>query len=236
VNAETSQAGPGLRVLVVEDNQELAENLFEFLEPRGFVLDHAGDGVTGLHLAVVNHYDVIVLDLTLPGIDGLTICERLRRDAHSAAPILILTARDQLDDKLKGFACGADDYLVKPFDLPELEARIRVLHARILRREHVLRVGDLSFDIGKLAVRRDGRPITLNRTGERLLRVLMQAYPNVVDRDTLTHAAWGDDPPDGNSLRSHIYALRKALDEDFDHKMIQTVHRYGYKLVAPGDH
>ena len=226
----------GLRILLIEDEPDLAANMLDYLELRGFVMDAAGDGVTGLHLAVVNDYDAIVLDLMLPGMDGLRVCEKLRREAGKNTPVLMLTARDTLADKLAGFATGADDYLVKPFDLPELEARLRALALRGgARRERLLQAGDLSFDTATLEVRRAGRLVPLSHMGRRILEILMREYPHAVPRERLERAVWGDEPPDSDSLRSHIYALRTAVDRPFSHSMIVTVHRYGYRLVAEED-
>jgi DNA-binding response OmpR family regulator len=228
---------PQPHVLLVEDQPDIAANLFEFLEARGFVMDLASDGVTGLHLAVVNNYDVIVLDIMLPGIDGLTLCQRLRNDARKSTPILMLTAKDTLADKLAGFSSGTDDYLVKPFDLPELEARLRALTLRgASQRRSVLTVGDLSFDTTTLDIRRDGRTIELNHTCRRILETLMREYPKVVWRERLERELWGDQPPDSDSLRSHIYALRLMVDRPFEYPMIVTVHRTGYRLVVRDEH
>ena len=223
------------RVLIVEDNDALAENLFEYLEPLGYVLDRAADGVTGLHLAVVNEYDLIVLDWMLPGMDGLEVCRRLRIDADKDTPVLMLTAKDSTPDKLAGFGAGADDYLVKPFDLSELAVRIRSLLGRASRRSKKMSVGDLEFHVGTLRATRSGQALGLSRAGERMLEVLMRRYPNVIKREELEQVLWGDDPPDTDALRSHVYALRNAIDKPFEHKMLETVHRFGYRLVAPGD-
>ena len=119
-----------MHVLIIEDNPDIAANLGDYLEDRGHTVDFAGDGVTGLHLAVVNNFDAIVLDLALPGMDGLEVCRKLRQEAGKDTPVLILTARDRLEDKLAGFDTGADDYLVKPFELQEVEARLKVLASR----------------------------------------------------------------------------------------------------------
>ncbi|WP_147695369.1 response regulator transcription factor, partial [Vogesella mureinivorans] len=116
-----------MRILVIEDNTDIAANLGDYLEDRGHIVDFAADGVTGLHLAVVNEFDAIVLDLNLPGMDGLEVCRKLRQDARRQTPVLMLTARDALEQKLAGFDVGADDYLVKPFALQEVEARLTVL-------------------------------------------------------------------------------------------------------------
>jgi len=144
-----------MRILVIEDNSDIAANLGDFLEERGHTVDFAADGVTGLHLAVVNDFDAIVLDLNLPGMDGLEVCRKLRQDARKQTPVLMLTARDALESKLDGFEAGADDYLVKPFALQEVDARLAVL----LRRgkgpqSRILNVADLEYNLDTLEVRR----------------------------------------------------------------------------------
>ena len=134
-----------MRILVIEDNPDIASNIGDYLSDRGNVIDFAGDGITGLHLAVVNDYECIVLDLMLPGMDGLDVCRKLRQEAKKSTPVLMLTARDTLEDKVTGLDAGADDYLVKPFEVKELEARVRALIRRDRRQvsQEVLRVGDL---------------------------------------------------------------------------------------------
>ena len=220
-----------MRILIIEDHADLAENVGDYLAQRGDAVDFAGDGVTGLHLAVTESYDAIVLDLMLPGIDGLQLAERLRRDAGDDVPILMLTARDTLDDKLAGFAAGADDYLVKPFALQELAARLGAIVRRGKARRRTLRVGDLKLDLGTRVARRQGRRLSLNPTGFRLLQVLMEASPDVVPRAELEAALWGDEPPDSEALRTHVYQLRQALDRPFDVSLLETVHSVGYRLA-----
>lgn len=148
-----------MRVLIIEDDPAIAANPYDFLEARGHAVDAAGDGVTGLHLAVTGRFDAIVLDVGLPGIDGMTLCRRLREDAHNDTPVLVLTARDTLQDKLEGFARGADDYLVKPFALKEVEARLTALHKRRAGRvtDRELTVGEIVFDPKSVTVRVSGR-------------------------------------------------------------------------------
>ena len=225
-----------LKVLIVEDNDDIAENIGDYLEAQGHVVDFALDGIGGLHLALTQDFDVIVLDIMLPGMDGLTFCRKLREDAEKNTPVLMLTARDTLSDKLEGFRAGADDYLVKPFALEELAARIGVLVRRTdLAIHDLLRVADLEVDIGKMKVQRAGRPIELNRACLKILTMLMQAYPKVVTRRELEHALWGDALPGSDALRSHIYALRRAVDKAFKRPLIETVHGIGYRLVEPDD-
>jgi DNA-binding response OmpR family regulator len=221
-----------MRILIVEDNPDIAANLGDFLEDHGHTVDFAGDGVTGLHLAVVNDFDAIVLDLALPGMDGLELCRKLRTDAGKDTPVLMLTARDRLQDKLAGFETGADDYLVKPFELQEVEARLNVLASRGRRRvRRELKVGDLVFNLDTLSVNRAGQEIYLNPIGLKLLQTLMEASPNVVSRNDLEMQVWGEEMPDSDSLRVHIHSLRSVIDKPFGSSMIQTRHGIGYRLV-----
>ncbi len=221
-----------MHVLIIEDNPDIAANLGDFLEDHGHTVDFAGDGVTGLHLAVVNDFDAIVLDLQLPGMDGLDVCRKLRGDANKDTPVLMLTARDRLEDKLAGFEIGADDYLVKPFALQEVEARLDVLSRRGRHKSsRVLQVGDLKFDQDTLTVYRGGLEIELNPIGLKLLRCLMESSPSVVTRAELEKEVWGEEMPDSDSLRVHIHSLRAQLDKPFGSKMIQTRHGIGYRLM-----
>jgi len=219
-------------VLLVEDNQDIAEMVYAFLERRGYELDYAADGVTGLHLAVTNSYDVIVLDLMLPGMDGIDVCRKLRDEAQRDTPILMLTARDTLGDKVAGLDAGADDYLVKPFETRELEARIRAL---IRRRRgqiapEILQVGDLSLDTGTLTVTRAGETLNLTPICMRILTVLMRASPRVVSRLAIEREVWGDVLPDSDTLRSHLYNLRKTIDKPYPKPLLHTVQSAGYRL------
>jgi len=223
-----------MRVLIIEDNPDIAANLGDYLEDHGHTVDFAGDGVTGLHLAVVNNFDCIVLDLALPGMDGLEVCRKLRTEADKDTPILMLTARDRLEDKLAGFDTGADDYLVKPFELQEVEARLKVLAGRGRRRSRrELSVGSLVYNLDTLSVRRGDQEIYLNPIGLKLLQCLMEASPNVVSRAELEMEVWGEEMPDSDSLRVHIHSLRSAIDRPFGSNMIQTRHGIGYRLVDP---
>jgi len=220
-------------VLLVEDHRDIAEMVYAYLEHRGYAMDYAGDGVTGLHLAVSNDYDAIILDLMLPGLDGIEVCRKLRREACRDTPLLMLTARDTLNDKLLGLDVGADDYLVKPFEIQELEARVRALIRR--RRGQVsrelLQVGDLELDTGTLRVRRGGRDLALTPIGLRILSVLMRASPRVVSRRELEREVWGDILPDSDTLRSHLYNLRKIVDKPFAKPLLHTVQSSGYRLA-----
>ena len=222
-----------MRVLVVEDNRNLVANLFEYFDARGYTLDAAPDGPTGLHLAVTVDFDAIVLDWMLPRMDGREVLSRMR-EAGRDTPVIMLTARDELPDKIAGFRAGADDYVTKPFHLPELEVRLEALvsRARGRGRNKVLQVGDLKLDMATLEATRGGRSLHLYPACRKLLEVLMQASPAAVTRERLEHALWGDDPPDGDMLRSHIYELRRSVDGPFPVKLIQTLPRVGYRIIA----
>jgi DNA-binding response OmpR family regulator len=221
-----------MRVLIIEDNPDIAANLGDYLEDHGHTVDFAGDGITGLHLAIVNDFDSIVLDLALPGMDGLEVCRKLRQEAGKDTPVLMLTARDRLEDKLAGFDTGADDYLVKPFELQEVEARLNVLASRGRRRSRrELKVGDLVYNVDTLNVLRAGSEVYLNPIGLKLLHCLMESSPNVVSRAELEMKVWGEEMPDSDSLRVHIHSLRSAIDKPFGSNMIQTRHGIGYRLI-----
>ena len=222
------------RVLLVEDHLDLAESVIDFLESMGCLVDYAANGKTGLHLASNEKFDVIVLDVMLPGIDGLALCKQLREQHGAQTPVIMMTARDELSDKLAGFESGADDYLVKPFDLPELFARINSLLRRNqgqVAKERLL-INDLSLDTGTHEVKRGDLILALSPAGFRILHELMKHSPNIVSRDELEHALWGDDPPASDTLRSQIYKLRKTVDKPFDTALIHTVQGMGYRVVA----
>ena len=224
---------PSGLILLVEDNRSLSEMVGEFLESKGFGVDYAGDGMDGYRLATENSYDVIVLDLMLPRMDGIEVCRKLRTEAKKSTPVLMLTARDTLTDKVSGLDAGADDYLVKPFEIRELEARLRSRVRRyrgaITRETHT--VGDLTIDLATLKVTRAGRALSLTPIGFRLLTVLARASPRVVSRRDLEREVWGEMPPDSDALRSHLYNLRKAIDRPFDRPLLHTVATAGYRLA-----
>ncbi len=221
------------RLLLVEDNRDILANLADYLELKGYTVDCAQDGLTGLHLAATQHFDLVVVDVMLPGIDGYTLCQRLREGERSEVPVIMLTARDTLDDRLTGFRAGADDYLTKPFALSELAARIEAVLKRSgggSRRR--LQVADLHYDLDTLQVSRAGKPLHLGPIALKLLAVLMRKSPGVVRREALEAALWGDAPPDSDSLRSHIHALRQQLDKPFPTPLLHTVHGVGFRLAA----
>ena len=222
-------------VLLVEDHRELAETVGTFLEAQNYIVDYAEDGLSAVHLATTEAYDAIVLDINLPGMDGLEVSRRLRKDARKPTPIIMLTARDQLTDKLAGFDAGADDYLVKPFELPELAVRIEAL----IRRERgtvsetSLRIADLELDTGREIAIRDGKRLKLSPRSFQILQILMRKAPDVVTRRELEQEIWGEEVPDSDSLRSHVYNLRRIVDKPFPVKLIETVASRGFRIVDP---
>jgi DNA-binding response OmpR family regulator len=219
--------------LVIEDNPDLVANLYDYLEPHGHVVDAAYDAVTGLRFAEEKPYDAVILDLMLPGMDGLEVCRRLRRGGHTV-PVLMLTARDTLDDKLEGFSHGADDYLVKPFALQELEARLLALvrRAQGTTAHEVLQVADLRMDPDSLLVERAGKTIVLPPIPLKILDLLMRQSPRVVPRREIERRIWGNDRPDSDALKAHMHNLRTAIDKPFDQPLLRTVHGIGYQLVS----
>lgn len=220
-----------LRILIIEDHADIAENISDCLTAEGFITDFAMDGIGGIHLAVTHTYDVIILDLMLPGMDGITLCRQLRKQTDAKIPVLMLTARDTLSDKLEGFDAGADDYLVKPFEMDELIARVKALGRRGQTGDSSLfEIEDLVVDQGSKTVRRAGKHIDLTPSCFKLLVCLLEHHPNIVARAELEHILWGDMPPGSDSLKSHIYLLRAKIDKPFTRPLIQTVRGFGYKI------
>lgn len=223
-----------MRILIIEDNAELAANIGDYLEAAGHAADFAAHGRHGLDLARAGEFDAIVLDLNLPGLDGVELCDALRRDG-SDIPVLMLTARDTLPERLEGFGAGADDYLVKPFSLAELLARLTALARRasggVGRRR--LALADLEYDPETLRARRGGRELRLQPVQRRLLELLLRNSARVVRRSELERVVWGESPPQGDALRAHIHLLRNAVDRGHEVKLLHTVPGVGYRLARP---
>lgn len=220
-----------IKLLIVEDHIELAENLYEYIGEQGYSLDFARDGLTALHLLATNQYDVIVLDLMLPGVNGFDICRRVRHDLQCSTPIIVMTALGMLTDKEKGFDAGADDYLVKPFELKELVLRINALHRRHASRSDGFSAGELHFDPGILEASYRGHKTILTGIPARLFELLIRAYPNFLSHESLQADIWGSDGENDNGvLRTHVYALRQTLQKAFAKDMIKTVYGRGYRL------
>ena len=224
-----------LSILLVEDHRQLAQTVVEFLEQEGATVDYAGNTSLARELVQEHHYDLMLLDVMLPGEDGYSFCQYLRKDLALDLPVIFMTARDQLEDKLEGFDRGGDDYIVKPFALPELAARVSALIRR-QRREvtaNTLQVADLELDPARQEVRRDGQLLKLSPTAFRILRILMRESPKVVSREQLEHELWGDLVPDSDALRSHLYNLRKAVDKPFEHALLETLPGVGFSIRPP---
>jgi DNA-binding response OmpR family regulator len=223
-----------MRLLLIEDHLDIAANISEYFEARGIHIEHEAEGVAGLQKALAEPFDAIVLDLMLPGLDGLALCRQLRQAGRTRVPVLMLTAKDLLEDKIEGFEAGADDYLVKPFSLIELDARLKALmrRANVPQAPRVVSVADLTFDLDTLEAQRGGEPVKLNPTTRRLLMLLIQNTHRVVTRAELERELWGDQPPQGDFLRAHMHALRDAIDKNFSLKLLHTIHGTGYRLTA----
>lgn len=220
-----------LHVLLIEDQLSIAKNIAEFMEQKGHVFDFSDKGKQGLEFALQSYYDLVILDLTLPTMDGLEVCRQIREKADRHIPILMLTARDSIDDKVAGFNAGADDYLTKPFALQELEVRCLALSSRHrLQTKDTVELGPLVLDRKRKTATRGGTPLELHAMGYRILTVLVEAYPQVVSRSELSQKLWGDEPTESDALRSHIYQLRSVLDKPFAFPMLKTVFGVGFTL------
>ena len=202
-----------LKLLLVEDDIDLATAVIDYFELEKIQCDHAANGLSGFNLIKSNDYDVVILDLNMPKMNGLEVCEKLRRQGIDV-PILMLTAKDTLDDKLKGFSKGADDYLVKPFAMEELIVRAQVLSRRRSGQVKKITVCGLELDTKQQRVTRNSVPLKLSPTNFKILETLILASPNPISRDKLIQSVWGDQQPDSNSLKVHMFNLRKAVENN----------------------
>lgn len=228
---------PAEPVLLVEDDLDLAGNLQDYLELHGWRVDYAPNGALALHRLLTGRHAAVILDLRLPGLGGLELCRRLRGEGGiSGLPVLMLTAADTLGDRLAGFEAGADDYLVKPFALPELLARLQALVRRaqphLAAASTVLRFADVELDPALRIVRRAGRMLTLTNMGFALLEILLKRAPAVVPRADIEHHLWGDQPPGSDALRTHLAALRAEVDQPPWRPLLHTHRGIGYQLLA----
>ena len=223
------------KILIIEDNPDIVANIYAFFEPKGFELDNAHNGLSGLALASSNRYDVILLDVMLPGMDGIKLCKTLREELHDKTPVLMLTARDTVLDKVAGFDSGADDYLVKPFSLVELEARIKALIRRNQDEhfQHTIEVGRLCLNTEQHSIKREDKLLKLTPTGFKTLHTLMSASPRVVSKTELEEKVWGQDVPSSDALRTHLHSVRAQVDKPFAKPMIITIAGVGYQIVDP---
>ncbi len=220
------------RILVVDDDKRIAASLRRALSYEGYDVSVAYDGWEALDAAHEAGPDLVVLDVMLPGINGIDVCRRLR-SSNEGVLILMLTARTSVPDRVEGLDAGADDYLVKPFALREMEMRVEALVRRAQpRAAPVLRLGELSLDPGTLIARRGERELDVNRTGRALLRLLLETHPDVLTRERIEEVLWEGFPPGSEVLRTHVYALRKALRAGGEEDPVETVRGVGYKLRA----
>ncbi|ADZ90793.1 response regulator transcription factor [Marinomonas mediterranea] len=226
-----------MKILVVEDHKDIAGVIYDFFELRDDVLDYASNGEQGLNLIRQNVYDVIILDIMLPKMDGLTVCRTLRSEGITT-PVIMLTARDTREDILDGFKSQADDYLVKPFDLDILGARVDALIRRNKadsESNKTLTFGELTLDCGRRIVEREGGRYSLNPSQYKIIKLLISKAPDMVSRAEIIHELWGEEEQDPSILRTHIYQLRNLIDKPFDHPYIKTVSKSGYRLERPDE-
>lgn len=223
-----------MRILIIEDSSEISANMADYLQARSHTVDCAALGKQGLNLIGKNDYDILVLDLMLPDMDGLEVCRQLRADQEQAwLPVLMLTARDTLQDKLSGFGAGADDYLVKPFSLRELEARLTALNQRrsVAGQARTLSFGDIRYNLDTVEIHRGERKLTLSASPRKMLELLLRANGRTVSRAELSEAIWGENPPDADALSVHMHALRSALHGNGEIPVLQTIRGEGYRLT-----
>jgi DNA-binding response OmpR family regulator len=222
-----------MKILLVEDNKNLALNISDYLESQGYVIDYAADGITALNLVLTQTFDVILLDIMMPGMNGFSVCQKLRDKSGIATPIIMLTAKDTEADILKGFSVGTDDYLVKPFSLPELEARIIALVRRARRAiggSEKLVVADLVYNPDTMSFKRGDDALSLMPVPRKILILLMQNANRVVSRREIEREIWNDDPPDSEALRSHIYSIRSEINRHSSVDLLHTIRGAGYLL------
>ncbi|HWV14808.1 MAG TPA: response regulator transcription factor [Cellvibrio sp.] len=221
-----------MRILIVEDARAITKSIAEYFTLFGYVCDFAYDGLSGLELARKNVYDIYILDISMPHMNGLDLCKTLRKSNSKNPGVIFLTARDTLQDKLIGFSAGGDDYLVKPFKLEELKARIEAIYQRCKGSSSLLlQLGSLQVNLDTCEVEREGKSISLTKNCFKLLVVLMKNAPAVVSRETLTHELWADEFPDSDSLKSHIYRLRQEIDKPFSTPLLHTVQGQGFRMA-----
>ncbi|WEM41434.1 response regulator transcription factor [Photobacterium sp. DA100] len=222
-----------MKVLIVEDNHHVAETLADYLELEGHTIDCAYHGLGAIQLVKDNHYDVIIMDIMMPKIDGISAVKKIRQEVLCDIPILFLTAKDSLEDKIAAFQAGGDDYLVKPFAMEELCLRLQALASRGARKDvGLLHFADITINQSTGEVLRAGKPIKLSRIQLKILSLLVKKAPAIVSRQEVIDSVWGDDAPGSDALRSHVYGLRNAIDKDFVEPRLETIHGQGYRLKA----
>lgn len=220
-----------LRILIAEDNLDIAENIGDFLELNGHQVDYAYDGKMAINLVEGEAFDVIVMDIMMPKLDGLQATQKIRTLANGDVPILMLTAKDTLNEKLEGFDSGADDYIVKPFDISELYARIQAQVRKANKTyHHILNVGAISLDEKQQTAHINQQPLVLNPTTFKIMWQLTKVYPELVAKADIEHLLWGESRPEKDILRSHIYNLRKSISKCSEQVSVIGKHGKGYQL------
>lgn len=224
-----------MKLLLVEDDTDLAENVIDYFELNGCFTDYAMSGEVALELLKTNKYDAVVLDINLPGIDGFEVCRQVRRNLHLNIPVLMLTARTLLDDKLEGFTSGTDDFLPKPFELAELKVRLQALCRRAKQgMAQLFCVEDLCIDPEKGIVTRGGHELNLPHICFVILVKMMEQYPGFVTKEDLEYAIWRDEPPMTDALKVHFHTLRQIVDKPFAKQLIHSIRGRGYKISSEG--
>lgn len=220
-----------MKVLIVDDNHNIAETIADYLELEGMTIDCAYHGEAALNLVKENHYDVIIMDIMMPKLDGINAVKKLREELFCNTPILFLTAKDQLEDKIAAFKAGGDDYLLKPFAMEELCLRLYALSNRGPRQDiGELKFADITINTRTDEVKRAETEIKLSRIQLKILKLLMRQAPSIVSRQEVIESIWGDETPSSDALRSHIYGLRNALDKGFETSRLETIHGQGYRI------
>lgn len=223
-----------MKILLVEDDYDVAKNVCEFLESSSHEVDVAPDGLIGLDCVTQEKYDCVILDITLPRLTGIQLCERIRNLGFSNLPVLMLTAMGNLSFKEAAYAAGADDYLVKPFALKELELRLAALIRRISGNttDKQLQVGDLKYNIMIQKIYRQEQEIELTAISKKILELLMRNSHRVVPKLEIEKTVWGTPPDSRDLVRVHIHTLRDAIDKPFNVPLLHTIRGIGYRLYA----
>ncbi len=222
-------------ILFAEDELDLAELTIDFLETEGIECDYASDGAMAINLiknnSLDNKYDVIVLDINMPKLDGFSVCKQLK-ESHITTPVLFLSARDTLNDKLTGFELGADDYLTKPFELEELAARIKVLSQRKKSSSNDFQLDSLSINFQQRSASRGSRNLTLSANQWQALELLAKNSPNIISRTSIENTIWPEQLPNKDMLKMLLYRLRNIIDKEGEKPLLHTIKGLGVALKA----
>ncbi|PSW18391.1 DNA-binding response regulator [Photobacterium sanctipauli] len=220
-----------MKILIVEDNHHVAETIADYLEIGGHITDFAYNGESALCLLGKDNFDVIVMDVMMPKADGISTVQKIRQQLLCSTPILFLTAKDTLEDKVAAFKAGGDDYLIKPFAMEELSLRLEALACRGPRKDMgILSFADIRLNTQTDQVTRADKPMKLSRIQFKILTVLLKHAPNMVSRKQVIEEVWGEEAPSSDALRSHVYGLRNAIDKGFETSRLETIHGQGYRL------